>query len=397
MAALPAPRRDPADAQLAGVCAALARSWNVQPSFVRTAMVLAAILTGGFAIAAYLILWALIPRRGDTVEPIRRLLPFTREWSRGTLYAVVIATIAGGMLVTGSGPGALVIAGILWLVLHRRGGRHVGSAAPLAMPSAPRTEFERLSGAWQQRLDNVEAGRPPEWDPQSYFAQPDPAGIYGPPPAAASARPPAARRRGRRTWFGILTGVGVAWTVLAVLAVVGRPVPLLGWVAAALAVLSLALVLVARPGRAVHGRPPGLVSLTVVTMIVTAVLLLPRSFGLPDMVRIVDHGNGSVPVTVVQDVTRLGVGDHPVDLSGYAITADREAVYTLAAGTLTLHVPAEGNVVVRSRVDVGSISTPVQNHEGLTLTDEWRRIGDPDAPTLTIVLEVNVGEVVVRS
>ena len=401
---LPALRRDPAEAQLAGVCAALAREWHVEPFLVRAGMVVAAIVTNGVALAAYLIAWALIPPRGEHVEPIRRLLPFTRDWSRAALYAAVITTIVVGILATGAGPAALFIAGVVWLVLRFGGGRRGRPATPVAPPAVPepRSEFDRLAGTWQQRLDNVDAGRPAEWDPQTFFAQADPVGLYrpaapyGPAPAAAAARPPAARRRGRRTWFGVLTGLGFAWGTLALVALFGTPVPLLGWVAATLAVLGTALVLVARPGRAIHGRPRGLVPLTILAVATTAALLVPRTLGIPATFAF-DVDADQTPVTTVTDHTNLGVGDRAVDLSAFAVTEDRQASYTLSAGTLTLAVPTTGNVVVRSSVDVGTITTPEREVDGLDSTDEWRRVLDPAAPTLTIVLDVNVGEVVIRS
>ncbi len=56
--------RDRTDAKLAGVCAALARTWAIDPVIVRVAFVVLAFLTNGFVIAAYAALWALLPERG---------------------------------------------------------------------------------------------------------------------------------------------------------------------------------------------------------------------------------------------------------------------------------------------------------------------------------------------
>lgn len=105
--------------------------------------------------------------------------------------------------------------------------------------------------------------------------------------------------------------------------------------------------------------------LTLVAAVTTAALLVPHSFGVPADFAL-DVQSDQAPVTLVADHTRLGVGDRTVDLSAYTVTEDRQATYTLSAGTLTLAVPAEGNVIVRSNVDVGTITTPRTRSTGST-------------------------------
>ena len=64
-------RRDRAHGWVGGVCAGLARRYGIDPSLVRLAFVIAAVV-GGFGIAAYLLAWLVIPA-GDGAG--RRRLP----------------------------------------------------------------------------------------------------------------------------------------------------------------------------------------------------------------------------------------------------------------------------------------------------------------------------------
>lgn len=76
-------------AMLGGVCASLARRWQVDPTIVRIAMVLLALM-GGLGIAFYVGAVLLVPRDGSTEVPVNHIAPFTRRWSpTATIGAVV--------------------------------------------------------------------------------------------------------------------------------------------------------------------------------------------------------------------------------------------------------------------------------------------------------------------
>lgn len=388
---LPMLRREPADAQIAGVCAALAREWGVDPVLVRLGFVVAAIVTNGIAIAGYLIGWALIPQRGASLEPVRALLPFTQSWSRGGLIAAVIAVTVGGIIVTGAGPGALAIFGIVWLVLRlaRRRRPEPPSPGPPRMP-VPRTEFDRLSQTWQRRLDNVETGRPPTWDPPSYAPAPTPVAFARPGTRRAAA---VRRRRSWRTWLAILAALAVAWGYLGTLVALGIPVAPLAWAATALAVSSVALLLVARPARAAYGRPGGLVPLTVVTALVTGCLLAvtpARMHADPPAPRALEAGE-------LNHDTMLESGQQTVDLRGADVTASQTITYRQDLGALTVLMPETGNVRVHASVDLGTIETPDATISGIDNATTWERIVDPDAPVLTIRAYLDLGQLEVRA
>ncbi|WP_342373205.1 PspC domain-containing protein [Propioniciclava soli] len=382
---VPALRRDPHAAQIAGVCVALAREWRIDPLLVRLGFVAAALITNGVAIGAYLVGWALIPRTGGAGEPIRHLLPFTRGWSRGTLVLAVVTATLGGLVVTGAGPGALAIMGIVWLVLRLGRGRQSAPAPAPSDPATPRTEFERLALAWQSRLDNVDAGRPAGWEPPlSAATAPAPDGTRAP----AGTR----RRRGWRTWCGVVVVLGGAWSALGVLVARGTDVPGLAWVASTLAVLSLALIVVASPGRAVHGRPGGLVPATVVAAAATVTMLLipaPSALVAPEMHRAVG------PVAVPSE-TELPSGDQTINLRDAVVVQTETVTYRQDMGRLTVLLPASGNVRVEASVDVGSLVAPDASAHGVEQTLTWERIDDPSAPVLTVRAALDVGRVEVQ-
>lgn len=389
---LPAIRRDPVQGQLAGVCAALAAQWRVDPSIVRIGFAIVAVATQGVALAAYLIGWALIPRVGSNTEPVRELMPFTRTWSRAQLMWVVIAVCVGGIAATGAGPGALAVFAVLWLVLRTGRGRRGASPAPSApvpAPFVPRTEFERRAVSWQERLQNVDAGRPADWTPPLPTAP-------APPLDARVTAPAVNKRRGRRTWLAIAVWLGVLWlTGRLVTLVFGVPIPAIGWAAGVTAVLALALLVVARPERSGYGRPPGLMTLTILASFATAALLVPAHVpDLPDVPRGVHTLVGAD--LVAQSAQELPLGEQTVDLTGAAVTESRTVTFTQDAGSVTVLVPPSGNVVVNAKVDLGSIETPTTTIGGLDLESTWTRTDAPGEPVLTIDVQVDVGKVEVR-
>ena len=387
MTSLPAIRRDPAQGQLAGVCAALASTWRVDPAIVRIGFAIIAVATQGVALAAYLIGWALIPRLGSNAEPVRELMPFTRTWSRAQLMWVVIAVCAGSIAATGAGPGALAVFAVVWVVL--RSSRTAPPPAPVRAPFTPHTEFERRAVSWQERLDNIDAGRPADWTPPHRIAA-------APPTDARATAPAVTKRRGRRTWLAIAVWLGVLWLAgRLVTLVLGVQIPAIGWAAAVTAVLALALLWVARPARNSYGRPSGLMPLTVAASIVTAALLVPMdSPAVPQIPRGVHTLVGAD--LAVHTAQELPMGEQTVDLTGAIVTESHTVRFTQDAGSVTLLVPSTGNVSVTARVDLGNIVTPTSSLGGLDLDSTWTRIESPDEPVLTIDVQVDVGKVEVR-
>ena len=78
------------NAVVAGVCAGLARRWNVDPNLLRIAVVITS-LASGLGLVAYGVAVAVLPTEGTTEPPVHRILPFTRSWP-------LPAVVAGWML-----------------------------------------------------------------------------------------------------------------------------------------------------------------------------------------------------------------------------------------------------------------------------------------------------------
>ena len=378
------PVRERADAKIGGVCAALARAWSVDPIIIRVAFVLLGFLTNGFIVAAYAALWALLPDRRGGVTPLHQMFPSTRSWPWPTLVTVVVlvaATVGG--IVSGSGPGAVFVLALAWVILRfgfagRRRPTEVVAPAP---PPPPATPFQRAAAAWQQRLDNLEAGRPADWVPELESA-PVASVEEG---VAAPQQTPAARRRGARTWLGVLVGLGVVWAGLASASALGVVIAPLAWASATLAVLALALVWSARPARAAYGRPPFLLPLAVLMAVGTVPLLMPTAVPEPRF------ATDEVPVPVAGTVEHLPIGEHVIDLTSPP-TADETLRYRLDLGDVVVRVPSEGNVVVNARVDLGDVTLPNGVRDGFDVTHSWSRTDDPEAPTRTIDIAVGFGE-----
>lgn len=378
--------RDRADAAVGGVCGALAKGWGLDPLLVRIGFIVLIILTGGVALVGYVALWFLTPSRLRGTAPAARWFPFVDQWEPTALVMVVLGgSVLLGAMLSGSGPGILIPLLLLWWVMRTRGASHPPTAS--ARP-APRTPFERLAMAWEQRLANVDAGRPADWAPGFAAMQQDQVDLSGAPAVGS----PAHRRRGRRSWFGILVGVVLAWSACGTASQLGVGMGPLAWTSATLAVLAIGLIWSARPSRAVLGRPPLLGTVTVLTGLLTVSLLLGSvATAVYPQHRFSAGLVSTAPLT--SGATDLGLGDFELDYTDTPVTSDSHVTYDLAVGDLNVTVPRRGNVVVTSSVGIGSIDTPSHRWDGVNLNGVWRRDDTPDGPTLTIEVRLRTGDV----
>jgi len=113
------------DRRIAGVCAGLARRWNMSPTSVRILFVLVGLLTG-LGLAAYGVLWLLLPHQDGRIHAQQALDGTFTAGFVGGVVAIVVDHPLGDPW-SGSGPWhhslvpfALVALGIWWLV--RRSG-----------------------------------------------------------------------------------------------------------------------------------------------------------------------------------------------------------------------------------------------------------------------------------
>jgi len=126
------------DRILGGVCAGLARYFNIDPTIARIGAA-ALLLLGGVGIIAYLAAWLLVPEEGSDEPLLRTGIAVehgrTRVIAGGALLVVALLVIAGRLIPDVSddliAPSILALAGILLLVGPRFGGDDGPTAPPV--------------------------------------------------------------------------------------------------------------------------------------------------------------------------------------------------------------------------------------------------------------------------
>jgi phage shock protein PspC (stress-responsive transcriptional regulator) len=368
---------------LAGVCGALGRATNTDPVLWRVVLVVLTIFAGiGFL--AYVVAWLILPAEGDTASPIEALV------GRGRSGTPTILTIIGGVIVLialaayTSEPfraapilAVVLLGGALLLLLRDRGRTRPWATASAPPPWPPSAGDQTAAGPGLMAstpdaptLAGPTAPAPPAFAPHGPFVPPAPP----PPPAPPAMRPPPPPKPPKERSRLFLLTFSVALVVVGVMALIdlaGSVVPAGGYVAAALAVVGLGLVLGAWIGRA-----RWLIAVGIILSIV-----LGGMFGADR----VDgwHDAGSVtytPTSVneIQEMYRHDVGDVTLDLSLVDFTeASPEAVditVRLDWGNLTIILPPDVDATVETNVDVGNVQVFDQARSGLdpgrqTITD----------------------------
>ncbi|NLT29317.1 MAG: PspC domain-containing protein [Propionibacterium sp.] len=138
-------QRSVTDAKVAGVCAALADRWRIDPLVVRMATVIA-MLSAGVGVVLYTAAAVMLPREGEEHSPLERSFPDARQWSKRNLAvamliaAAAFAVIIGSMFPLSVMP-TLVIAAAWYFGYQLPKQRAVNADAPAALPAGgpPRT------------------------------------------------------------------------------------------------------------------------------------------------------------------------------------------------------------------------------------------------------------------
>ena len=366
------PARPREGRQIAGVAAAIARRYDIDPVLVRVGFVVAAFY--GIGAALYIAGWVLLPD-----EPGPAINSGRRRPKALLLILLGIAAVAGlgGMTHAHTGVVLPIVAVAVLLFLLHRSRSDRGVAGPRPTPAAG-TAGEGVAGA--------SGPTPPAWDPLG--AAPFAWDLPEPGPVPAPAPRPRSRVTPVTLALALLAG-GV--TALVLLGTGGlTDLPLLFGVL--LAVLGGGLVVGAftRAGR-------GLIPVALITMALTWGALaapLDRIAAGPQEIR-------EAPTTPAQLAPRYqsGVGEIDLDLRGLDLTVPPGGTVTPLAttieagvGAVEIQVPRDADVRFTGESGLGSVKFDDQERGGPGAQLSVNDLGaDGVAGGRPLVLDVHAG------
>lgn len=427
-------RRAAGDAKIAGLCGGVAEKWSIDPLLVRVGAAVLA-LSGGLGAVVYAAGWLMLPKKGETESVLERRLPGARGIPR-TAWLVITAVTAlivmatiGSAIPIGTGP-VIAIAAVWYFFFHRPRQKKADQQTTSALPD--RTTGD-AAAAWQQRISEHMArqngttphqpappaaapGPPRAWTPAgdqfteptgwagqlpptvpeavrmdhrdtaTFFAHPDPAGLYpaesGRRSATAVATPASTKRLTKVAavaaivvlgGLGVLDGVGALTIGLATYA------------SAALLVAAVTLV-----ASAWMGRPKGLVAITAVLALLSVGTQAPAPSMPSDAP---PYTQLSGPVSELPTSHEFSTGDFELDLTNAEIDADTDMDISSELGTIRVVLPREGNVRVVTSNELGEVRLPDHTVSGADQNPTYERIEDPDAPTLELTITNELGTV----
>lgn len=376
---------------VAGVCTGVGRQLGVDPVVLRVVM---AVLTlfGGVGLLLYAAGWLLLPDEGDELSILEQQLGRRRNGASDG--AVVVAGLVVLGLVVLSVPWwgfpwhvpTLLVLSILGLVaLVRRnadhGGDTSGTATRSAGPGGPSDGTDAGDGnpptqvlgdtTWLADLRQPDPGTgtvasttgpPGSWRdaapaPASFWNQPDPLGLEtGEEPAPSAPAtwtpPPApAQRDTGRSWLFAVT-VAAILVVEVILAGISddTPLPAAAFVAAALGVVGVGLIVGTWVGRARALTALG---------VVLALVLVPTSAADQWPGGTVDARLKPASANMVNPIYRYGAGSLELDLTQVPFDGHARAVSTtidLGMGEVRVLVPSTVDVEFTGHVGLGQLS-----------------------------------------
>jgi phage shock protein PspC (stress-responsive transcriptional regulator) len=372
----------------AGVCGAFARATNTDPVLWRVVLAVLTIF-GGIGALIYLIAWLMLPADGDTASPIEALA------GRGHSRTSTIRTIIGTVIVVVALAGyvsepfratplvAIVLLGAILLLLLRDRGRTRPAWSGAGQPAA----FAATSTYPVASPYPAAPGVPPS-PPGAPPVPPPPFAPYGPfvtppppPPAAPPTFGPAPKPPKPRSRLGLLT-FSVMLLVLGGLAIAnlaGANVVPVAFVAAALAVVGLGLIVGAWVGRSYWLIPLGLV----LSLALGGGTVANNTHSPYPWFRVGDVTWAPPTVSAIRDSYRHNAGDGTLDLSDVDFSGTSGTVNVrvqVDLGSLRIILPSDVDTTVDATVDLGDAKVFHENWDGVgsetrTVTD----LGDDGA------------------
>lgn len=378
-------RRTRENAVITGVCAGLARKWGVDANLLRVALIVLS-FASGLGLVLYGVGYLVLPADDTTPAPVRRLLPFTRDWP---LPALVVTLTAVGFLGFGliggwSGVGILpvLIALVIWYAASRRHGRPVTAPDP--------TPFERAAEAWRLRLLEHQATS------GGTLAIPAPAASSNVPSVPPSPAPTElvrrAKPRNNRLWWLALGLMAVGCIVVAALTPHGGGYHIAGLDYLAVVLISLGFTLLLGTWL---GRPRLMGLATVLVMIATSITWAAQ--GPAQDFRVADTSASFKSADELPGSFSATAGDLNLDFRQLTLTSDTQIDLNLGAGDVTLQLPEKANATVSWSVGVGDVTLPEgEGHSGLDLSGTTENTVAAGAPTLVINVHLGAGSLEVR-
>ena len=355
-------RRSRTDRKVAGVAGGLARHLDVDPLILRVAFVVL-VFFGGAGLILYGACWLLVPEDGSERATIN-----LDDRSR-SVALLIVGAIAVLCLVGDSWgafwfpwPVAVVALIALWL-LTRNNPRPGATPTPAAAPTGPADVAAPQQPAPPAYPYYTEPVRPF----QSYVKQPNP------------------RKRGPILFWFTLALIALGEGLLGIIDLAGANIAGPAYPALAVGICGAMLVV-----GAFFGRAGGIILVGLVAAIALAAGTAADR---------IDAKSVSVSPSTAADVDShysLDVGEQRIDLSG---VADVEALDGRTidvdgdVGSIAITLPPGVRADIDANIDgPGDIKVFGSEHSDWGV-EEHRIVGPADAPTITLVLDLSVGEI----
>jgi phage shock protein PspC (stress-responsive transcriptional regulator) len=396
----PARRAD--DRQVAGVAAAIARRYDIDPTLVRIGFVVATV-SGGIGAALYIAGWFALPEETGGAPRPRRAI------------AVIGLIIGIGVMLgwwgNGFGPGpflgAAIVLGLLFL-LHRSRSGQLGSAGSADAPAVSAAVEDGVSLQKESGPSFVKASpfaaapdepvaTPPSWDPLG--AAPFAWDLPDPSPVPAPAEPPHRRLPVTPVTLGLALLAGGATAVILLLAgALTLPnVPIILGVLLATVGAGLVVGAFAHAGR-------GLIPIALVLSAVTwGALTVPTTTWRGDVGDLDRHPRS---VGEIQPLYQRSLGDVNLDLRDVDLSVPAGGVATpvrtrieIGAGSVDVRVPENADVTLSGKIDLGDFEFGDLQQDGSNVPVQGTDLGADGIASgrpLLIDIESNLGSVEVH-